>query len=104
MLQAGLFTGSAKGMADVGRPVVGHHALDLDAEAREPGERLTEEEDGALLVFVGQHPGEGQARAIVDADVQEVPAGAAALRRAAAGDRLRRLLAPSPSEIGSSAS
>src|SRR5579871_5583421 len=44
----------AEGVAPVGRAVIGHDALDADAETGEPGERAVEEGDGAFLLLVGQ--------------------------------------------------
>ena len=74
--QAGGDTGVAEGMAAVGAAVVGHDALDGDAVAGEPGERPAEEGGGAGLALVGQDLGIGQARGIVDRDVQGLPANA----------------------------
>ena len=45
-----------------------------------------QEGDGALLALVGQDLGEGDARGVVEADVDELPAGAAAPAGALAGD------------------
>ena len=86
--QAGGDTGVAEGMAAVGAAVVGHDALDGDAVAGEPGERPAEEGGGAGLALVGQDLGIGQARGIVDRDVQGLPANAVmAVDRAGTGDR-----------------
>ena len=43
-------------MAAVSRAVVGHHPLDADPEASEPGERAFEKRYRALFALVGQHP------------------------------------------------
>ena len=51
---------------------------DGDAEALIVGDGGLEEGDRALLLLVGQDLGEGEARGVVDADVDEFPAGAAA--------------------------
>ena len=51
-----------------------------------------QEGDGALLALVGQDLGEGDARGVVEADVDELPAGAAALAGALAGDAVADLL------------
>src|SRR5262249_59340066 len=76
----------APGVAAIGRAVVGHDALDGDAVPAEPGQRAGEERDGAVLALVGQHFAVGQARGIIDADVQIFPAGAAPGIAAIAGD------------------
>ena len=52
---------------------------DGDAEAGVVGDRGLEEGDGAFLLLVGQDLAEGDARGVVDADVDELPAGAARL-------------------------
>ena len=62
---------------------------DRDAEACVVGDGGLEEGDGALLFLVGQDLREGDARGVVDADMDELPAGAAglvALAAAVAGD------------------
>ena len=71
----------------VGQAVVGHDPLDADAEAGEPGERPGEEA-GVSGRLVGQDLGVGQARGVIDGDVQEFPADAAlcCAPRAVAGD------------------
>src|SRR5262245_45176983 len=77
VLEPGIVDRLAEGMADIGRPVVGHDPLDGDAQAGEPGDGALEEGDRAFLALVGQDLGEGEARGVVDADVEEVPADAA---------------------------
>src|SRR4029077_17162914 len=76
MLEAGLGTGRPGVKGPVGRAVVGHDAFDGDAETGEPIERAAEESDGAFLLLVWQKLGVGQARGVVDADVQHLPADA----------------------------
>ena len=81
-------------MAAVGGAVVGHHALDGDAEAGEPGEGALEEGHGAVLALVGQDLGVGQPGGIVDADMQELPAAAALLAGPVAGDAVADAVDP----------
>ena len=57
-----------------------------DAEAGIVGQGGLQEGDGAVLALVGQDLCEGDARGVVEADVDELPAGAAALAGALAGD------------------
>ncbi|MFO1050210.1 MAG: Tom37 metaxin N-terminal-like domain-containing protein [Geminicoccaceae bacterium] len=80
------------------RSIVGHHPLDRDPEAGEPGQRPPEEGHRTRLALVGQDLAVGEARRIVDADMQEVPATAALLAAPVAGDRLWRRQAPAPTE------
>ncbi len=61
----------------IGRTVVGHDPLDGDAVVGEPGHGALEEGGGVVLAFGGQQLGIGQPRGVIDADVQEVPAGMA---------------------------
>jgi hypothetical protein len=68
--------GVAPVLAPVGRAVVGHDPLDRDAMARKPGGRAFQERHRAGLAFVRQHFAVGQARGVVDADVDRRPAGA----------------------------
>src|SRR5713101_1273823 len=68
--------------------VVGHHPGDLDAEAMVVGQGCLQEGDGALFFLIRHDLGEGEARGVVDADMDELPADAAAvaLAGAVAGD------------------
>ena len=86
VLQAGCATGIAEGVADIGRAVVGHHPLDPDAEAGEPGQGPPEEGHRTLLALVGQDLRVGEPGGVVDADMEEVPATAAFLAAPVAGD------------------
>ena len=70
-------TGGSEGMAAIGIAVVGHDPLDGDAMAREPDQRPLEEGDGPGLALVGEDLGVGQARGVIDGDVQVFPADAA---------------------------
>jgi len=78
----------AAGVAEVARPVagavVGHDADDLDAEALVVGQGRLQEGDGAPFLLVGHDLGEGDG--VVNADMDEFPAAAAAVGGAVAGD------------------
>ena len=78
--------GLGKRLGAVAGAVVGHDPGDDDAEARIVGQGGLQEGDRALLPLVGQDLGEGDARGVVEADVDELPAGAAALAGTLAGD------------------
>ena len=67
----------------------------LDCQICVVGER-GEESDGAALLLVGYHLGEGDARGIVDADVDVFPAhaSAVALSSAVAGDAMTDVVEP----------
>ena len=67
----------AEGKASIGRAVIAHKALDLDAVSREPGEGAAGEGDRTLLAFIAKHFGVREAAGIVDRHMQEFPAGAA---------------------------
>jgi hypothetical protein len=74
---AGAGTGGAEVVAAIGIAVVGHDPLDLDAVAGKPGARPLEEGNRAGLALVGEDLGSGQARGVIDRDVQVFPADAA---------------------------
>jgi hypothetical protein len=63
---------------DVGAAVVGEDAFDVDAVALEEGERSLQEADCGRCFLVGWYFGVGEAAAVVDGDVDELPAGRAA--------------------------
>lgn len=79
MLEAEVSAGLGEGFRPVAGAVVGHDAGDGDAEACIIGDRRLEEGDGAFLLLVGQDLAEGDARGVVNADMDELPAGAARL-------------------------
>ncbi len=79
MLEAKSGAGVAEGVGDVAGAVVGHHARDGDAEAGVVGDGRFQEGGGAVGGLVGQDLAEGHAGVIVDADVDELPADAAAV-------------------------
>ena len=84
---AELLAGARESFGLVAASVVGHDALDSDAEAFEVGDGGEEEGDCALLLLVGEDVGAGDAGVIVDRDVGELPAGALAAALAARDDR-----------------
>src|SRR6185437_15248562 len=80
VLEAQLLAGIPKGFGTVTGAVVGHDALDGHAQAFVVG-------DGGFLALALEHLGEGDARSIVDADMDELPASApVAAALAVAGD------------------
>ena len=94
LAQAGGVTGLPEGFGAVARAVVGHDAFDLDAELGVIGQGGLEEGDGAFLLFVRHDLGEGKARGVVDANMDELPSGAAmiALACTIAGDAMAKAL------------
>jgi hypothetical protein len=74
--QPELLAGGFEPVRDVAGAVVGHDSLDRDAAALEPGDRASEEARGGRGSFVGQDFGIGEARGIVDGDMDELPADA----------------------------
>ena len=54
MPSAGVFEGLGEELGAVGRAVVGHHPLDANALAFEPGERALQEGGGVFLSLAGQ--------------------------------------------------
>src|SRR4029077_10240196 len=71
----------AEGECLVATPIVGHDASDGDAETFVIGHRRLEKGNGAVRRLVGLDLGEGDAGVVVNADVDKLPAGAAALVR-----------------------
>jgi hypothetical protein len=58
---------------DGARAVVGHHALDPDALVFEPAQGADQESRDRPALFVRQNLDVGEARRIVDRDVDELP-------------------------------
>ena len=69
----------AEGEGLVAAAIVGHDASDGDAEAFVIGHSRLEKGNRAVRRLVGLDLGEGDAGMVVNADVDELPAGAAAL-------------------------
>jgi hypothetical protein len=88
--QAQAFAEPAEGAGSVARAVVGDDPFDGDAEAFVVGDGGLEEGNGASLALSLHDPGEGDARGVVDGDVDELPADATtvALAGPVAGDAM----------------
>jgi hypothetical protein len=63
----------------ISRTVVGHEALNLDAQRGEVSQSVAQEGDGAGSAFIGKDLSEGNAGGIVDGDMDVFPAGTAGL-------------------------
>src|SRR3954471_21777286 len=69
------------------RAVVGHHALDGDAVAAVEGDGAAQESSDGGGLLVGKYFGVGQARGVVDGDVDVVPTGRLAAAPGGVGNR-----------------
>src|SRR5580700_4270804 len=100
VLEAEPLAQPAEGEGLVAGAVVGHDALDFDAEAFVVGERRFEEGGGAALPLIGHDLGEGDAGVVVDGDMDELPAEPfapcppVALPSAVAGDAMADAIDP----------
>jgi hypothetical protein len=94
MLDAESLAGVAEGEGFVAGAIVGHDPGDGYPEAGVVGHGGLQEGDGAFFFLVGQNLAEGDARGVVDADVDELPtdAPAVALTGAIAGDAVADLV------------
>lgn len=63
----------AEGEAFIGGAIVGHDALDRDAQVLEPGQSPAAKGDGAIGPLVGQDFAVGQAGRVIDRDMQAFP-------------------------------
>jgi hypothetical protein len=79
-------------VAAISRAIVGDDPLDSDAVAGKPGQRAFEKRHRAFLALVAQHLAVGQARGIINADVEVFPAGAAPAVAGIAGDAVANRL------------
>src|SRR5438874_705104 len=97
VLEAEVAASVAEGEGLIAAAVVGHDADDGDAEAFVISHGRLEEGSGAVDLLVRLDLGEGDARVIVNADVDELPADAAAvdLAGAIAGDAVAAPVEPS---------
>ena len=88
------FAGFLEGLGAVARAIVGHDAFNPYSEFAIIGQGGLEKGDGAFLLFVRHDFGEGEARGVVDADMDELPSDAAAVGLAAAitGDAMADLV------------
>ena len=78
--------GLTKAARDITRAVVGHHALDPNAETLEPAQRPDEEAVDRLALLVRQDLDEGEPGSVVNRHVDELPASTLALGAPIAGD------------------
>src|ERR1051325_1481337 len=85
-------TERAEDPRDITRSVVGQDALDDDAARAKPRERAADEGRDGEAALVTQHLGVREPGAIIDADVHELPPGAAGLAVTIAGDPMADLL------------
>ena len=84
----------SEGKRLVAGAVVGHHALNLNAEAFVIVERRLEKGDGTAFLLAGHHLGEGDTGGIIDADMDIFPTGASsvALSSPIASDAVANLI------------
>jgi hypothetical protein len=83
-----LLTGGCEPVGAVAGAVVGHDGLDADAATLEPGDRAFEKAGGGRGSFIGEYLGVGEARSVIDSDMNELPADAADFLRAVAMDAM----------------
>ena len=74
MLEPELAAGVAEGVGFIRGAIIGDDAPDGDAKALVIGDRRFEMGDGARAFFIGMDLGEGDARGVIDADVDVLPA------------------------------
>ena len=84
MFEAHLETSAAKLVRAIAAAVIGEQGANGDAMASEKVNGILEKGDGGGGLLIGEDAGEGQARVIVDGDVQGFPAGMLVLTAAAA--------------------
>ena len=85
-----LFAGTRKGLRTIATAVIGHDAIDSDAEASVVGVSGEQEGNGAFLLLIWKDIGPSDAGMVINGDVNEVPADAlaAAMAAATAGDAM----------------
>ena len=74
VFEAHLQTSLAKLVGAIAAAVIGEQSADEDAVASEEVNRIPEEGDGGVGLLIGEDASEGQARVIVDSDMQGLPA------------------------------
>ena len=74
LLEAQGGAGGAPGAGAVAGAVVGIEALCVDAEFGKEGQSGVEEADGAVGGFIGEQLGKGEARMVINGNVEELPA------------------------------
>jgi hypothetical protein len=79
MSETRVFAGTRKVARSVAGAVVGHDALDLNAQLCAIGNRGFEESYGGALFLVGLDLGERDTGVVVDADMDKLPAHSIAL-------------------------
>ena len=84
VFEAHLETSLAKLVGAIAAAVIGEQSADEDAVASEEVHRIPEEGDGGRGLLIGKDASEGQARVIVDSDMQGLPTGMFLLTTAAA--------------------
>ena len=90
VLDAELLASAREGFRVVAAAIVGHDALDGDAEGFVVGDGGEQEGNGTLLFLIGEDIGKGDAGMIVDGDMDALPAGplATAMSGAPPGDAM----------------
>ena len=86
-----LSAGAGEAVGVEARPVIGEHAARGDAEALEVSHGFGEEAGRRVGLLVGIERGVGDARVVVDRDVEELPTGSASLILRIAGDAMASL-------------
>jgi hypothetical protein len=84
--QAVALTSGAEEMRTVAGAVVAHDPLRFDAQRGEISQSAFQEEDGAVLTFIGHDLSKSQPGSVIDADMDKFPAGAAHLIASIVGD------------------
>ena len=92
VLESEIAAGAVEVACRIAGAVVGEDALDADVEPCVPGDGGVEEVGGRRLGLVRIHGGEGDARVVVDGDVEELGADALDAVAAVAGDAVGRAL------------
>jgi hypothetical protein len=79
-----LFASERKGLRTIATAVIGHDAIDSDAEASVVGDSGEQERNGTFLLLVWKDIGPSDTGMIINGDVNEVPTDALAAAMAAA--------------------
>ena len=82
--------GGTEVMRAIAGAVVAHETLRFDAQGSEVSERVLEEDDGVWVALVGHDLGEGEARSIINADMDIFPASAVDLVATIMSDAVAR--------------
>ena len=84
VFEAHVKTSATKLVGAIAAAVIGEQGANGDAMASEEVNRILEKGDGDVGLLIGEDAREGQARVVVDGDVQGLPAGMLVLTTAAA--------------------